>query len=73
MKYADAIFHRLKTSSTHTSDVIVEFIPLQNVKGLFVTLHLLAYADYINLSTQSYMKCSEEKIASQMPVPLSGN
>ena len=60
MKYADAIFHRLKTSSTHTSDVIEEFIPLQNVKGLFVTLDLLAYADNINFLTQSYMKTSEE-------------
>ena len=26
MKYANAIFHRLKTSSTQTSDAIAEFI-----------------------------------------------
>jgi hypothetical protein len=60
MKYADAIFHRLKTSSTHTSGVIVEFIPLQNVKGFLVTLNLLAYADNIKISTQSHMKSSIE-------------
>lgn len=52
MKYADAIFHRLKTSSTHTSGVIVEFIPLQNVEGLFTTRDLLAYSDDINLLMQ---------------------
>lgn len=60
MKYADAIFHRLKTSSTQTSGVIVEFIPLQNVEGVFVTGDLLAYADNINLSMQSYMTSSKE-------------
>jgi hypothetical protein len=60
MKYADAIFHRLKTSSTHTSGVIVEVIPLQNVEGLFVTRDLLASADNINLSMQSCITSSKE-------------
>ena len=53
MKYADAIFHRLKTSSTHTSDVIVEFIQLQNIERMFVTRDLLAYADDIIILIQS--------------------